>query len=191
MDLIPATARREHPTWHVKQILSTYVLDEVLRPRLPADACVYIALTTSDLWPGEGWNFVFGQASLSEVWASGRSPATAIRTATTRLPAVPAPHAEDRLARDGAHVLDATLHLVRVQHVRQQPSGGSGPPPLVALPSLLGEALLRHRSRPVNDSRTLWPSAGARGSRRSRSSTRNRLRSWKRRSSARHGIEYS
>jgi archaemetzincin len=52
------------------------VLDKVLRPRLPADACVYIALTTSDLWPGEGWNFVFGQASLSErvgVWSIARN----------------------------------------------------------------------------------------------------------------------
>jgi len=76
LDVIPAAARREHPTWHVKQILSTYVLDKVLRPRLPADACAYIALTTSDLWPGRGWNFVFGQASLSErvgVWSIARN----------------------------------------------------------------------------------------------------------------------
>ena len=82
LDLIPAAARREHPTWHVKQILTTYVLDDVLRPRLPASACAYIALTTSDLWPGEGWNFVFGQASLSErvgVWSIA---GTAIPTAT-------------------------------------------------------------------------------------------------------------
>jgi archaemetzincin len=76
LDVIPASARRVHPSWHVKQILSTYVLDKVLRPRLPADACAYIALTTSDLWPGEGWNFVFGQASLSErvgVWSIARN----------------------------------------------------------------------------------------------------------------------
>ena len=76
LDLIPAKARREHPTWQVQQILSTYVLDEVLRPRLPADACAYIALTTSDLWPGEGWNFVFGQASFTErvgVWSIARN----------------------------------------------------------------------------------------------------------------------
>jgi archaemetzincin len=76
LDVIPATARREHPTWHVKQILSTYVLSDVLRPRLPANACAYIALTTSDLWPGAGWNFVFGQASLTErvgVWSIARN----------------------------------------------------------------------------------------------------------------------
>ena len=48
LDVIPASARREHPTWHVRQILSTHVLDKFLRPRLPADACAYIALTTSD-----------------------------------------------------------------------------------------------------------------------------------------------
>jgi archaemetzincin len=76
LDVIPATARREHPTWHNKQILSTYVIENLLPPRLPADACVYLALTTSDLWPGRGWNFVFGQASLSErvgVWSIARN----------------------------------------------------------------------------------------------------------------------
>ena len=148
LDVIPAAARREHPTWHVKQILSTYVLDKVLRPRLPADACAYIALTTSDLWPGEGWNFVFGQASLSErvgVWSIARNGDPHGGDAGFRLCLLRT--LEDRLARDGAHVLDAALHVVRVQHVRQQPSGGSGPPPLVALPSLPGEALPRHRGR--------------------------------------------
>ncbi len=73
---IPTKARRVHPRWGDRQILSTYVLDEVLRPNLPKDACVLIALTTSDLWPGEGWNFVFGQASLRErvgVWSIYRN----------------------------------------------------------------------------------------------------------------------
>jgi len=58
------------------QIQSTHVLDDVLRPRLPKDACAYIAFTASDLWPGEGWNFVFGQASLRErvgVWSIYRN----------------------------------------------------------------------------------------------------------------------
>ena len=76
LSLIPAKARRVHPSWGDKQILSTYVLDEVLRPRLPKDAVAYIALTTSDLWPGEGWNFVFGQASLQQrvgVWSIYRN----------------------------------------------------------------------------------------------------------------------
>jgi archaemetzincin len=75
LKLIPASARRKHPTWKVDQILSTYVLEEVLAPRLPADAMAYIAFTPMDLWPGEGWNFVFGQASLSDrvgVWSFNR-----------------------------------------------------------------------------------------------------------------------
>ena len=65
-----------HPSWGDKQILSTYVLYNVLRPRMPRDACVLIAFTTSDLWPGEGWNFVFGQAALRErvgVWSIYRN----------------------------------------------------------------------------------------------------------------------
>jgi len=76
LSLIPAKARRRHPSWGMEQILTTYVLDEILRPRLPADAAVALALTTSDLWPGEGWNFVFGQASLRDrvgVWSLYRN----------------------------------------------------------------------------------------------------------------------
>ena len=75
LEKIPGKARRVHPQWRVKQILSTYVLDEVLEPRRPDDAVAVLALTTSDLWPGEGWNFVFGQASLTDrvgVWSLAR-----------------------------------------------------------------------------------------------------------------------
>ena len=76
LSLIPSSARRKHPSWGMDQILAPYVLDEVLRPRLPADAAVALALTASDLWPGEGWNFVFGQASLRDrvgVWSLYRN----------------------------------------------------------------------------------------------------------------------
>ena len=75
LGVVPASARRMHPSWGVDQVLSTYVLSKVLAPRLPPDAAAYIAFTTSDLWPGEGWNFVFGQASLSQrvgVWSIHR-----------------------------------------------------------------------------------------------------------------------
>lgn len=75
LEKIPAHARRTHPTWGDKQILSTYVLDALAR-RLPDDAAASIALTASDLWPGEGWNFVFGQASLKHrvgVWSIYRN----------------------------------------------------------------------------------------------------------------------
>lgn len=73
---IPASARRVHPSWGNKQILSTYILDKVLKPSLPKDAAALIALTSSDLWPGKNWNFVFGQASIRErvgVWSLYRN----------------------------------------------------------------------------------------------------------------------
>ncbi len=74
--IIPRRARRTHPTWGDDQILTTYVLEKVLYPRLPDDAVACLTLTTSDLWPGEGWNFVFGQASLRRrvgVWSIYRN----------------------------------------------------------------------------------------------------------------------
>ena len=88
LSAVPARARRAHPQWGVKQILSTYVLDEILLPRLPEDAAVYLAFTASDLWPGEGWNFVFGQASLRErvgVWSIARNGDPAADEAGFRL----------------------------------------------------------------------------------------------------------
>ncbi|NIM16921.1 MAG: hypothetical protein GTO45_33555 [Candidatus Aminicenantes bacterium] len=76
MSLVPEKARRTHPYWGMKQILTGYVLAYILKPRLPEDAAAYIAFTVSDLWPGRGWNFVFGQASIRErvgVWSIYRN----------------------------------------------------------------------------------------------------------------------
>jgi archaemetzincin len=76
LSLIPESACRIHPYWRMKQVLSTYVLDAVLMPRLPGDAAAYLAFTASDLWPGMGWNFVFGQASTRDrvgVWSIYRN----------------------------------------------------------------------------------------------------------------------
>jgi archaemetzincin len=73
---VPARAKRKHPDWGERQLLSTYVLNEVLEPDRPADALAYLALTARDLWPGEGWNFVFGQANVRRrvgVWSIYRN----------------------------------------------------------------------------------------------------------------------
>src|SRR5262249_47769556 len=73
---VPARAQRRHPKWGDRQILTSYVRDEVLKPDRPDDALAYLAFTGSDLWPGEGWNFVFGEASLRErtgVWSLYRN----------------------------------------------------------------------------------------------------------------------
>jgi archaemetzincin len=75
LEVIPRSARRKPGGGRSEQILSTYVLDEVLKPRLPKDAVALIAFTATDLWPGEGWNYVFGQASLADrvgVWSIER-----------------------------------------------------------------------------------------------------------------------
>jgi archaemetzincin len=73
---IPARAQRVHPEWGDRQILTTYVLDDVLKADLPDDAMAYLAFTATDLWPGDGWNFVFGQASMANrigVWSIYRN----------------------------------------------------------------------------------------------------------------------
>ncbi len=75
LDAIPAKARRVNSLTGKEQLLTEFILGDLLPPRRPADAVALLALTTSDLWPGEGWNFVFGQASLTErvgVWSSAR-----------------------------------------------------------------------------------------------------------------------
>jgi archaemetzincin len=74
--VVPAEARSKHPVWEMEQIRTTYILDKVLLPRLPDDAAAYIGFTTTDLWPGPGWNFVFGQAYLDKrvgVWSIYRN----------------------------------------------------------------------------------------------------------------------
>lgn len=73
---IPAGARRRHPQWGVKQLLTTFILHDILEPAVPDDALAYLALTARDLWPGRGWNFVFGQANLRRrvgVWSIYRN----------------------------------------------------------------------------------------------------------------------
>lgn len=66
LSVIPESARRVHPNWGMKQILSTYVLDKILKPRVPKDAVVLMCFTPIDLYPADDWNFVFGQASIRQ-----------------------------------------------------------------------------------------------------------------------------
>ena len=76
LSMVPAKARRVHPSWGMPQVRTGYVLNDLLKPRRPKDALAYIAFTASDWWPGEGWNFVYGQASLRQrvgVWSIYRN----------------------------------------------------------------------------------------------------------------------
>lgn len=71
-DVVPNDARRVHPTTGDRQIRTSYVLKDLLPPRRDNDTLALLALTAEDLYPAENWNFVFGEASLSEgvgVWS--------------------------------------------------------------------------------------------------------------------------
>lgn len=73
---IPADAQRTSPQGPWRQLRSTWLLEEALRPRLPADGACLIGFCADDLWPGPGWNFVFGEASLRHrvgVWSLYRN----------------------------------------------------------------------------------------------------------------------
>lgn len=59
-----------------KQLLTTYLLNRVLMERRRDTDAAVLGITAFDLWPGAGWNFVFGQASLRErvgVWSMARN----------------------------------------------------------------------------------------------------------------------
>lgn len=98
---IPAEAQRRFPHGDWLQLHTGYLMRRVLRPGLPADAACRIGFVSADLWPGDGWNYVFGEASLRErigVWSiyrnsdPGESPAAfrqcllrTVKTATHEL----------------------------------------------------------------------------------------------------------
>ncbi len=75
-DRFPKNAQRTHPSWGNHQLLTGYILEKVLLPELPRDACTMIAFTAHDLYPGEDWNFVFGYAAYQArvgVWSIYRN----------------------------------------------------------------------------------------------------------------------
>ena len=59
-----------------QQILTSWVRKDVLLPARRGDVLACVGFTATDLWPGEGWNFVYGEASLSDrvgVWSIARN----------------------------------------------------------------------------------------------------------------------
>ena len=70
---IPETARRMRND--EEQVLSTWIMNDLLKPQRPDDAVAVIGLVTCDLWPGD-LNWVFGQASMIDrvgVWSLHRN----------------------------------------------------------------------------------------------------------------------
>lgn len=108
---IPSRARRRHPSWRVKQFLTTYILNEVLAPRLPRDGAAILGLTATDLWAGPGWNFVFGSASLRSrvgVWSINRNGSPDKSEESFRLALL-------RTIKTAAH---ETAHMFTLRHCR-------------------------------------------------------------------------
>lgn len=62
---VPSDKQRKIEFRNNLQIRTNYFLDDVLAKILPSDAAALIAFTNYDLYPGETWAFVFGQATLS------------------------------------------------------------------------------------------------------------------------------
>lgn len=57
------------------QLKTSYFLKDLLPNMLPKDAAAFICFTNYDLYPGDDWNFVFGQATLQNrvgVWSMWR-----------------------------------------------------------------------------------------------------------------------
>ena len=66
-------ARIQYP--NNKQIRTSYFLDDLLPKILPNDAAALLCFTNYDLYPGDTWNYVFGQASFEKrvgVWSLWR-----------------------------------------------------------------------------------------------------------------------
>jgi archaemetzincin len=63
--VIPDSAKREKPgrpvQWH-----TPYILDKLLKGKIPADGYALMAISEKDIYPGPGWNFVFGIASFAD-----------------------------------------------------------------------------------------------------------------------------
>ena len=69
---VPADLKRKAGYPSRDQIRTQYFLDDVLPKMLKDDAAALIAFTNYDLYPGDTWSFVFGQASLEKrvgVWS--------------------------------------------------------------------------------------------------------------------------
>lgn len=69
---VPANLKRESGYPKRTQIRTQYFLDDVLPKLLKDDAAALIAFTNYDLYPGDTWSYVFGQATLQNrvgVWS--------------------------------------------------------------------------------------------------------------------------
>lgn len=74
---IPDSAKRDiEVSFTPQQLLTTWLLNDLLKKRRHDSDAAVLGLTAADLFPAPNWNFVFGQASLTErvgVWSMARN----------------------------------------------------------------------------------------------------------------------
>lgn len=72
---VPSNAKRYRQDLNTTQYRTEYILNQIVKPHCPVDSLACIGITDSDLWPGRGWNFVYGQAlpeSRLGIWSTHR-----------------------------------------------------------------------------------------------------------------------
>lgn len=92
-----------------KQIQTAHFINNLLPAMLPADAAALICLTSNDLYPGDTWNYVFGQASLEKrvgVWSLWRLERDGAKPASEDL----------LLARTLKIAMHETAHMFSMRH---------------------------------------------------------------------------
>lgn len=60
--VVPDSCKRTSDGKNV-QLLTTYIMDNMLKNKIPADGLVMMAISEKDLYPAPDWNYVFGIAS--------------------------------------------------------------------------------------------------------------------------------
>lgn len=64
-ETIPDSARRTRSGGHI-QLYTPYIMQHLLKGKIPSKGYALMAISEKDLYPGPDWNFVFGIASYQE-----------------------------------------------------------------------------------------------------------------------------
>lgn len=147
---LPRSARRRRSNG-TQQTCSMYIIDSLLRPRLPDDAMSVLAITSADLWPGGDMNFVFGQGSLRHrvgVWSLHRLGSPDARSLEFRQLMM-------RAVKIATHELGhmfSMLHCTRYRCTMQDPNSlaETDRTPLAFCPECMAKICWATRGRPAH-----------------------------------------
>lgn len=100
------------------QLLCGDAMDYLNHRRIPRDVFAQIVVTMADLTPGEGWNFVYGQASLVNgvgVFSFARYSANFWRSAGAKKPLTPLEH-NQLLKKSCKTMAHEVTHILGLRH---------------------------------------------------------------------------